>query len=409
MTDSHPLKKKRKQIQTIYLAILIKLIEENIEESEFEKLLIEEYRKTFLVDSELLKRCLVEDTVSLLTRLKKPWRHGTWAPLIRDIYIISPNEEEYFKQIKRITNVFGKKFSRLSSDFIEILHGGESDESGVDQWTKEIRENYRFFKQPVKKIAFIANVSAGKSTLINAILGKRCLHASEEVCTGNVSYIYNKPFEDFRISYKGVRTTLDADDETLWNINRDEAVCLASYFLDGRRVCLVDTPGVNNVRNKTHRIKTESIFDSLNADMTICILNAEKLGSDEEIEMLQWVKARNIKNVLFVVNKLDKFRTSDDNIADSLEKVRMDLIDIGFETPIICPVSANLALLNRLSAAKALSEDDMEELEFLNKKFEKSKYDLSVFYADKICNTEIEDTLLKTGIPNLEELIIRSN
>ena len=45
-------------------------------------------------------------------------------------------------------------------------------------------------------INVIATMSSGKSTLINALIGKPLARTSQEVCTGNLNYLYNKPFED---------------------------------------------------------------------------------------------------------------------------------------------------------------------------------------------------------------------
>ena len=44
-----------------------------------------------------------------------------------------------------------------------------------------------------------ATMSAGKSTLINALIGKKIVRTSQEVCTGNLCYIYNQSVENNKI------------------------------------------------------------------------------------------------------------------------------------------------------------------------------------------------------------------
>lgn len=97
-----------------------------------------------------------------------------------------------------------------------------------------------------KKIIFTANMSAGKSTIINAVIGKRIAKTALEVCTGNISYIYNKPFEDGHILLSCDGYTINADIEEVLSNSCDKERYISSYFnfidKNNSRLCLIDTP-----------------------------------------------------------------------------------------------------------------------------------------------------------------------
>ena len=57
---------------------------------------------------------------------------------------------------------------------------------------KQDRLKKTFVSQKERRVIVTANMSAGKSTLINALIGKPLARTSQEVCTGNVCYLFNK-------------------------------------------------------------------------------------------------------------------------------------------------------------------------------------------------------------------------
>ena len=118
------------------------------------------------------------------------------------------------------------------------------------------------------KVLITANMSAGKSTLINTIVGKRINRTMNDACTSKVHYIYDKAFEDnFNYKIDG-KLTLDADEKELLNNNddnKDSKIFMSTYFnLFNQRkeskVCIIDTPGVNSSLNMDHTKITEEII-----------------------------------------------------------------------------------------------------------------------------------------------------
>ena len=134
-------------------------------------------------------------------------------------------------------------------------------------------------------------------------------------------------------------------------------------------------------------------------------MNANKLGSDEEIAYLKWI-SKNVPagKVIFVLNKLDDFKSSEDSIASSMESVRSDLEKLGYDHPVIFPISAYFGyLLKREKQGKTLTEDEADELAFLKKKFLKAEYNLSAFYGESHCGNDFEGYMKRSGLYYLEK------
>ena len=145
-------------------------------------------------------------------------------------------------------------------------------------------------------------------------------------------------------------------------------------------------------------------------DTLIYILNANKLGTDEENEHLQWV-SKNVpkEKVVFVLNKLDDFNSTDDSIEESIDGVKNDLLTIGYEKPQICPLSAYFAFLIKLKAnGGRMTEDEKDVYNLYVKKFSRAEYDLSKYVNGVHSNaddSELTQMSKKCGLYGLEQIL----
>lgn len=162
--------------------------------------------------------------------------------------------------------------------------------------------------------------------------------------------------------------------------------------------------------NRQHGKITKSALEKREYDIIVHVLNAQRLGTDEEIAHLRWIK-HNIQDceVVFVLNKLDVFKSKEDDINKSIALVRRDLEKIGFINPIVCPISAYFAfLIKQKRLGMDLTEDDKDEYDLYTKKFNKPVYDLSRFYPEyQIKSNDDEATILlkKCGFYGFEKII----
>lgn len=310
-------------------------------------------------------------------------------------------------QTKSIISYFNKLY-------LTILNRNAPKAYG-DNLFYQVTNNLDYFDKKQKKIIFTANMSSGKSTVINALVGKKITKTAQEACTGNICYIYQNSFNDGRIHVSKPEFNFNAQTQDLLH---NDWLSEIYYSTDFRimneinyNICCIDTPGVNSSMNPEHRKLTLAALKNASYDIIVYILSANSLGTEEEIRHLKWIKENmSNKNIVFVLNKLDTFNAQEDSVEESINNVRTDLLNIGFEKPVICPISAYFAfLLKRKYGGEELNDDELDEIELYCKKFKKPQYDISSYY--KSCQENKNDTfeaamLKKCGFYGFENIIL---
>ncbi|MBQ8613445.1 MAG: dynamin family protein [Ruminiclostridium sp.] len=280
-----------------------------------------------------------------------------------------------------------------------------------------IAENRKFISLPRKNVIITANMSAGKSTLINALAGKKVNMTKNDTCTAKIHYLLNKSGED-GLSYEfDHELELNATKEILMNDNESNST---SEIIVGTRfrsldeipenVCFIDTPGVNSSQNKEHRQMTNNYISDKNCDLLIFLLNGENIGTDDDIKHIRYVSENYKGKIIFLVNKLDKYKKSVDSVRVTLEKVKEDLKGAGYKNPGVYPISAYAAYLAKMSLyGEKLSEDELDDLEFRIRKLNKEEFMYHTYYDTESPeideNNEMEILLRNSGILSLEKII----
>ena len=251
-------------------------------------------------------------------------------------------------------------------------------------------------------ILVVATVSAGKSTLINALVGHPFNEMNTGVCTYRVCKIHNKPIPD-GITIKENGELYYDDDSSFYS--SDDATEVALNFnstLSTEKVCLIDTPGVNNARDTHHLETTCDAIRNGRYDCVIFISNGQYNGTNDERKLLEYLFdcCHRDKPVLFVLNQLDRFKKKEDDIYKMINNYRHELLSVGFSAPMIFPISAQYAYLLRQESS--LDDDEKLELYYLRKRFSDNYYDLQSYVGARSV-----DELQKSGIINLEKYIIK--
>lgn len=233
----------------------------------------------------------------------------------------------------------------------------------------------------------VATMSSGKSTLINAMLGRDLLPAANEATTATIVTIADD--ESIGERFEAVRRGEGAqildrlenatyDDIERWNKEKDtHQIEIAGNIKGVRerdhvRLVLTDTPGPNNSQDDRHQIKTMSfIQDSVRNPLILYVLNGTQLGTNDDRHLLGLVAdvmARGGKQskdrFVFVVNKMDDFDPEKEDIPSVLNRVRSYLSENGIHKPVVYPISANLTRLLR----KASDQHTRAERAFLREK-----------------------------------------
>lgn len=262
--------------------------------------------------------------------------------------------------------------------------------------------NINFGNKPLKKVLVVANVSAGKSTLINALTGYRLNKAKTTACTDRLSYLFNKPQPDGISVYTDNKTFVRYEQiGDACGDNWQYAGLHFNSFLSLSNICLIDAPGVNNSRNLQHGNLTMQAIEKGDYDVIIYVANCQYLGTTDEKKLVQFLIEKGRKPIIYVLNQLDRFKPSEDSISETLNAFRNDLINLGDHYPIIIPTSAYVGLLEKLGYDN-MDEEEKYEFELLKKKFTKDFYDLNSYVGEPS-----HSLLDKTGITALEVTIYK--
>ncbi len=288
---------------------------------------------------------------------------------------------------------------------------------GFKRYLKLVKKNISFIKARPYNILITATMSAGKSTLINSLVGKNISLMQNMACTSKIHTIISKPIEDGVSSEYDHDLSMDASKEDLLSDNEDNKsykITVGTYFnggLGGKRIILFDSPGVNSSENIEHTEISERMIKSRKYHLLIYVLNSTQLGTTDEEHHLEIVKQRlGRAKIIFVMNKADQLISEDDNFLDSIERQRKFLVSKGFKKPLICPVSSRAAYLVKKSKAEEFSRIERREMENFMDKFERQR--LSDYYEEILdcphisANNEVDALFVNCGFAHFEKIIV---
>lgn len=341
--------------------------------------------------------------------------------LIDVIFICSYLDIEKSEKIyKEILEIYNKRYWKKLETLFDFIVGKTAECEVLDQidyLSKCLKIDRQFISTKDKRILVTANMSAGKSTLLNSIIGKKVNKTQNDACTAKTHLLFNKAFEDELLYEYDYELELDASYEVLMedneNNNQNEIYVGTRFRTIGDvdiSICFIDTPGVNSSQDRVHREISEQAISGAEYDTLMYVMNGENIGTDDDRKHLEYVFNNFKGNVIFVVNKLDRYR-KEDSVIDTLEQVKKDLSDIGYRNPIVCPISAYAAYLAKMSLfGETLNEDEQDELEMFYRKLKKEKYQFNRFYSAEYNNIvvsedENQQLLLHSGLLSLEKIL----
>lgn len=264
-----------------------------------------------------------------------------------------------------------------------------------------------FHKKPLKRFLVVATMSAGKSTLINALMGYRVNPVKTTACTNKLCYLYNKPYTDGIIVKRENGSYLYSSN--IESPQKGEFIEAGLHFnslLSDKRICFIDTPGTNYSGDKEHGEITRKAIASNDYDSIIFVVNTLQFDTNDEANLRNYVIAHTKKPVIFVLNQLDYFNPEDDSVQSMMDELSVILSKTRLAKSPIVPLTAYYALLlkvgeNRLSIQERIQMSRLREL------FKRDYYNLPKYY-NRFSRINIEtNELTKTGIGILENLIGR--
>lgn len=257
---------------------------------------------------------------------------------------------------------------------------GELTEAGVVQQIFDATLNGQF------EIGVVAPVSAGKSTLQNALVGRRNLPTGPRATTAVLTHTKINPAlpefqatawkQDERVTFQPVTRALIRQLNDGMNPNAPDSgrgqwskIQLEGpvfrHPLDRTRrfdegstsLILTDTPGNNNASNSLHALITQSLLEDENKSMVLFLFSAETLDNTDTRSVLDGTLKAVSKIIcqgkhgklskdrfLFVCSHADEITESYQNCYDDIRRL---LEDYGIREPNLFLVSAYTAELIR--------------------------------------------------------------
>ena len=254
-------------------------------------------------------------------------------------------------------------------------------------------------------VLVVGCMSAGKSTLVNALVGYPVNESRNEATTSSLLRIYNKPEPDgmtlFNEDHGNYHQQDDPDLEA-----EVPFTAVGVHFrslLSSQNICIIDSPGVNNSRDERHGEITERAIQRGVYDLLLFVADGRYPGTGDEMQLLEYVHTHCKRPVIVAINQLDTYNPPQDSIQRTIEGYATALRNMGFsQNTDIMPVSAQTALWvkqpdeyeSRLTLKKEQRSVDL---------FTDDYYDLPHYITGQYS----PDTLSRTGIVLLEQTIIK--
>lgn len=308
------------------------------------------------------------------------------------------NQNIKFEFIKILSTE--ERLKKLESVFKKIQEGPYEELK-----TPEVLGNFKKVFEQEFEIAVVATMSSGKSTLLNAFLGKNLIPSKNQACTAKITRIeddkninfFSAEIYDQNDKLMKKYEKIDADD--LKNFNDEENIGLIK--LKGNiknisskqsKLVLIDTPGPNNSMDIKHKELTYNLLKKDYKPLVLYILNYTQLSVDDDRMLLTNISEemnkgdlQSTERFIFVLNKFDeRFEdNNDDDIDNVLGKVKKYLEELNIKNPIIIPTAARTALFTRLDE------------NFLNDKFvkQRKRYRENIVDEYRDSNFNINDVL----------------
>ncbi|MBR6611504.1 MAG: dynamin family protein [Campylobacter sp.] len=380
------------------------------------------YHDIALTDNQIsLEDCIGKIKKHFLFGNKIDYRFLLLSQLLHGLNIlnIKPSEPElgYLKSTLKLSN---KEFDKAIK-YAENQNAITDDKiaNTFIKFADFTNRQKRYKETNIKHIGICANMSSGKSTFVNALLGYDYLPARNEATTACITSVYDW---DFATRLLGVATkenkiysiSDDANTKTIdaWNAEAEHIVLQAdldnisnSNFI----VAVHDTPGVNNGSNDEHKKVTMEFFKNNKMDLILYVANAEHLATDDDKALLNELKERILPNskakVIFVINKFDCIDTQKENKDKIIAKYKDFLANLGYENPQIYPLSSKAARLFKMAIknkTNLFSRKENSDFRLLLDTF--TQMDKNVgFEGEQAESSKLHLALKNTGLSKLEQ------
>lgn len=291
------------------------------------------------------------------------------------------------------------------------------------------------------EIAVVATMSSGKSTLINAFLGRKLLPSKTGATTATIARIHDIDSDnlDFKaISYDKDHKRLEYYEnlsrDDMAKMNGDRKTSVIEIYGDikqikskGLKLVLIDTPGTNSSEHPEHKDCTYDLLTAPYKPLILYVLNPSNTGSDSVNNLINDIKEimnsggrQSQDRFIFVLNKADELEFDDEDV-ESVIKNNIDFLEkkCDIKNIRIFPAAAEMARdIRQKQNNDKMSTSDSDYLDYWYDKFitrpcmhfsnyaplstSAKKNQNEMIASAKASNDKYQEALIYTGIPAIE-------
>jgi small GTP-binding protein len=190
-------------------------------------------------------------------------------------------------------------------------------------------------------VVIAGEFNAGKSTLINALLGRKLLEAGSLPTTDSITIVTTKSSHD------------QGQEEPTSHLPSGVILHFVPNFPLLEDLTLVDTPGTNAVL-MDHTARTLRLLPS--ADLILFVTSADRPFPESERLLLKSIQAYR-KSIVIIINKMDILDTSGGDHGKEQKQKMVDFVtdnasELLGARPMVLPVSSRDALSAKLMSTK---------------------------------------------------------
>jgi GTPase SAR1 family protein len=265
----------------------------------------------------------------------------------------------------------------------------------IKKTIQEIAEKHEFFslsREITEKfsdetisIALVGEFSSGKSTITNALLGRKLLPSFEEPTTAAIVEVVVGQKFNTSIMVDGKKEEIQLSDLNSYIVEKHQnvekviiTIPETEFLTDGMKI--IDTPGIDSIEN-THQDITFGYLPFV--DAILLVMNINKGGMTDSLRTFltkKIIDENDLKKVYILLNWSDT--KSQKEIEFITEDVRKNVKDI-IQEPIIISLSGKRALEKDTEAASNIMELKEVLNQILSSKKELVDRRLSHFLAQK--------------------------
>ena len=217
--------------------------------------------------------------------------HGTLMDYddVAEVFTRAFNEGKLKAKLTRQPAKETEDKENLIDNIFEEIQNGPFEELK----SEDIKNAFENEKNSDFPVCVVATMSAGKSTLINSMLGTKLMPSKQEACTAIITRIKDNDNNNWEAEVYGKDGQfLESDGELTYEImkrlNDDERVSeidadgdIPFVQSDDVSLVLIDTPGPNNMRNQEHRKVQEEYLGKSSKALILYVMEGT-FGSDDD-------------------------------------------------------------------------------------------------------------------------------